>query len=461
MRQKNLFFDLKNFFQESSKLLKLGFPLIVSQLLLVMIEFVDSVMAGNVSSIDLASFAIASAIYHPIFLLVLGILIPLSSIIAQLFGSEKPKEIVKNVIQSLWLSQFLAFLSIFFLKNIEPILFRIGYEEDVRRIVVDYLSALCWGIPPIYAFLALRMFIEGLSITRPTMNLLIIGLVFKIVLNYVLMFGNLNFPALGIVGAGWATVITHWLIFFLMLVFCLKSKKFFKYRKYLLFDGPAWKYLKEILKIGVPHGMGVAAETGLFTIVSLFIGTFGVTAIAGHQIALNVASVTFMVPMGLSIAISIRVGQAIGKGNYGEMNYAGYTGILLCALFMIFTAGVFVLVPEVIVGLYTDDFKVRNLAVNLLYLAAVFQISDGLQVGALGALRGLKDTRVPFLTNVFSYWCVGLPLAYIIGVHNKVGPEGMWVGLITGLSVAAFLHNLRFRIFTKRLSVFTNNEKID
>ncbi len=448
--QNNLFFELKKFSRESLKTLKLGFPLIISQLLLTMIEFVDSVMAGNLSSTDLAGFAIASAVYHPVFLLVLGILIPISSIIAQLFGSDKPEEIVNNLIQALWLSQFLAFLSILFLTNVESILYRIGYEKEVSIIVTAYLNALCWGIPPVYAFFAFRMFIEGLSITRPAMNLLIIGLGIKIVLNYIFMFGNLNSPALGIVGAGWATSIVHWVIFISMLVFFLRSKVFLKYRKYFLFSKPAWTHLKEILKIGIPHGLGVIAETGLFTMVSLFIGTFGVTSIAGHQIALNVASVTFMVPMGLSIAISIRVGQAIGKSDFRKMSYVGHSGILLCTLFMALVAGVFVVIPEIIAGLYTDDLKVKSLAVNLLYLAAVFQISDGIQVSALGALRGLKDTRIPFLTNVFAYWFIGFPLAYLIGIQNKVGPEGMWVGLITGLSVAAFLHTFRFRIISKR-----------
>ncbi|MDB3917918.1 MATE family efflux transporter, partial [bacterium] len=214
---------------------------------------------------------------------------------------------------------------------------------------------------------------------------------------------------------------------------------------------PSWLYLREILRIGIPNGFGIAAEVGLFAMVSLLMGTFGVTAIAGHQVAINIASVTFMLPMGLSIAISIRVGQAKGRGDYVATRYIGYAGIILSVLIMAVTATVFVNFPEMIVALYSDDPDVRSLAVQLLYMAAVFQLSDGMQVGALGALRGLKDTRVPFVTNVVAYWGVGLPTAYLIGVYYNFGPVGMWVGLIVGLSVAAVLHSWRFRVLTRRL----------
>ena len=459
MKQYKLYSRIKRFSHESSLTLKLGLPVIVAQLLLILMQFVDTVMAGHVSSYDLAGLAIATALYHPIFLLMLGILIPLGAIIAQLFGAEKPVEIVTNVIQGLWISLVLAFISILVLANPEPLLYWMGYEEEVIRIAGDYLRALCWGMPAVYAFIVLRMFSEGLSITRPTMYLSLVGLGVNIVSNYALIFGHFGFPALGAVGAGWTTSVVHWVMFIAMLAFCLKAPRFENYRKLLAFSRPVWLYLREILRIGLPNGFGLAAETSLFAVVSLLMGTFGVTAIAGHQVAINVASVTFMIPMGLSIAISIRVGQAKGRGNYGDSRYIGYAGILLCILMMAISASVFVLVPELVVGLYTDDEDVRTLAVQLLYMAAIFQLSDGMQVGALGALRGLKDTRVPFITNVVAYWGIGLPLAYLVGVHYNVGPVGMWVGLIMGLSIAAVLHSWRFRILTKRLLSLPDREK--
>ncbi len=455
----NLSFKLKKFFHESLVILKLGYPLIISQLLMTLMEFFDSIMAGNASSIDLAGLAIALAIYHPLFLLVLGIFIPLGAIISQLFGEKKSEEIVKNTIQGLWLSQIFAFLSIIILLNVDYFLYRFGYEEEVIKISIDYLRSLIWGLPALYAFLVLRMLTEGLSITRPTMYFLTIGLGFKIILNYILIFGKYDFPALGIAGAGLATSISNWIMLIIFLVFCIKTKLLIKFRKLLVFRMPTWLYIREILKIGLPHGFGVAAETGLFTVVSLMMGTFGVTAIAGHQIAINVASLTFMVPMGLSIAISIRVGLAKGKSNFKEAQYIGRVGILLCILLMAVSALVFILFPEMIVKFYTDDLNLKNQAINLLFMAAIFQLSDGMQVGALGALRGLKDTRIPFFTNIFAYWVIGLPFAYLFGINYKIGPEGLWVGLIMGLSLAAVLHNWRFNILTRRLfcSPFSNN----
>ena len=445
-------YKLKKFFHESFLILKLGLPLVVTQLLMTMIEFIDSIMAGNISSVDLAALAIALAIYHPVFLLVLGILIPLSSIIAQFFGARNLKEIVNNAIQGFWLSQIFAFLSIMFLSNVDNFLYKFGYEEEVIRITTDYLKALCWGIPSLYAFLVLRLFAEGLSITRPTMYFSIIGLVLKVFLNYILMFGLYGFPHLGTVGAGWATTITQWIMLIMILIFIARSHLFIKYRKLFVFRKPESSYLKEILRVGMPHGLGIAAETGLFTAVSLIIGTFGVNAVAGHQIAINVASLTFMIPMGISIAISIRVGLAIGKYNFKDAEYIGRIGIFICVSIMAISSLVFIMIPEIIVKFYTDDTNLNQQAVKLIYMAAIFQISDGMQVGALGALRGLKDTRIPFITNVFSYWLIGLPSAYIFGIHYKFGPIGMWMGLIIGLSIAALLHTWRFKILSKRLS---------
>jgi putative efflux protein, MATE family len=454
-----LFSQLKRFLHESSRTLKLGLPVIIAQLLQTLMQFVDTVMAGHVSSKDLAGLAIATALYHPVFLLMLGILIALGSIIAQLFGAVKPAEIVTNVIQGLWLSQVLALVSIVILANPEPVLHFMGYEAKVIQVAGDYLRALCWGMPAVYAYIVLRMFNEGLSITRPNMYFSLIGLAINIVGNYTLMFGHFGFPALGAVGAGWTTSMVHWVMFSVMLTFCLKGPLFKSYRKFLYFSGPVWLHLREILRIGLPNGFSLAAETGMFAMVSLLMGTFGVSAIAGHQIAINVASLTFMIPMGLSIAITIRVGQAKGRDNCIEARYIGYAGILLCIIVMTVSASIFVIVPEMIVGLYTEDLQVQTLAIQLLYMAAIFQLSDGMQVGALGALRGLKDTKIPLVANVAAYWGLGLPFAYLVGIHFNVGPAGLWVGLITGLSTAAVFHSWRFRILTNRLLILPSSPK--
>ena len=332
-----LFTRLKKFSNESIHTLKLGIPLIIAQLLQVMMQFVDTVMVGHVSSKDLAGLAIATALFHPVFLLMLGILFGLSSIIAQLHGAKKPSEIVANVIQALWLSQVLALISILVLANPEPILYWMDYEKEVIRVAGEYLRALCWGIPAVYAYIVLRMFSEGLSITRPTMYLALAGLGVNIVSNYALIFGHFGFPALGAVGAGWTTSFVHYVMFIVMLAFCLKASRFEIYRKFIVYSRPLWLYLREILRIGLPSGLSIAAETSMFAMVSLLIGTFGATAMSGHQIAINIASVTFMVPLGLSIAISIRVGRAKGSGDSKDARYIGFAGIFLCIIAVSYT----------------------------------------------------------------------------------------------------------------------------
>jgi MATE family multidrug resistance protein len=190
-------------------------------------------------------------------------------------------------------------------------------------------------------------------------------------------------------------------------------------------------------------------EILLFATVSLLMGTMSVNIAAAHQIAINVASAMFMIPFGLSIAISQRVGFSIGQGSMENARFRGHVGIVICAGIMTLSALLLFIAPKFIIGIYTDDPEVAGIAVSLLFLAAIFQISDGLQVGSFGALRGLKDTRVPMIVNFISYWLIGFPTGYLLGIHLSYGPQGLWVGLIGGLTVAAFLHNFRFHRLTR------------
>lgn len=187
----------------------------------------------------------------------------------------------------------------------------------------------------------------------------------------------------------------------------------------------------------------------MFALVSLFMGSIGMMAVAGHQVAINFSSMAFMIPFGLSVAVTTRVGHAAGRQNIAEARQRGYVGIFLATACMIITASVMIIIPDLITGMYTDDPGVQKIAISLLYMAAIFQISDGLQVSGYGALRGLKDTKIPMVVNFVAYWLVGLPLGYYLGILAGVGPQGLWMGLIAGLTIAAVLHNIRFYRLTK------------
>lgn len=435
--------------QEAGMTLKIGIPVIIAQLLQMSMNFVDTVMAGNLSAQDLAAVAVGGAIWMPFVMLAGGTLMALTPIVAQFMGSRSFHEIGKNARQGLWLSQILAVPFFFLIRNTGFIMVWIDVESNIRPIASAYLDAISWGTFPFFAYMSLRHFNEGLGVTRPGMYFALIGVLVNIPANYILMYGHLGFPQMGAEGCGFATALVGLVMFLCMLTFDWKFEPFRRFEIFQKFRLPEWDYLKEIIRIGVPIGISSTMEVTMFAVVSLLMGSIGTVVVAGHQVAINFAAMTFMVPFGLSTAITARVGRAMGKGSIREARHRGSVGIAMSVLFMSFTALIMFLFPDLIASIYTSDEGVQSVAVSLLYMAAIFQISDGLQVSGFGALRGLKDTKVPMYVNLVAYWIVGLPLGYYLGIVQSAGPEGLWIGLISGLTVAAILHNVRFRILTK------------
>jgi MATE family multidrug resistance protein len=431
--------------------MKVGAPVIIAQLLQMSMSFVDTVMAGRLSPQDLAAVAVGSSILLPFIVLCLGCMMAVTPIVAQNVGGRRFKQIGKNARQVLWLSQILALPSFFLLRHLDIAFPLIGVTDEIIPIAGGYLRALSWGIFPVYAFSALRYFNEGLSITRPAMYIAAIGLLVNIPGNYVLMFGKLGFPELGAIGTGYSSSIVFTVMFICMLGFTLKFQPFERFGIFDKFRWPEKEYLFELLRIGVPIGISSTMEVTMFAVVSLLVSTISTIAIAGHQVAINFASMAFMIPFGLSVAISSRVGLSVGRNRPAEARFRGFVGVGVASFIMCCTAAVMYLFPESIVAIYTDDPEVTALAAQLLIMAAIFQISDGLQVSGFGALRGLKDTKIPMYVNLFAYWVVGIPTAYILGFKTDLGAPGLWVGLIAGLTVAGILHNIRFFVRTGKM----------
>jgi len=434
---------------EAVKTLKIGIPVIIAQLLQMAMNFVDTVMAGNLSALDLAAIAVGGAIYIPFIMMGGGVLMAITPIVAQLFGARNLNEIGANVVQGLWLSQMLALPIFFAIRNLGIVMELMEVAPEIIPIALGYLDALSWGIFPIFAYMSLRFFNEGLSVTRPGMYFALVGVLVNIPGNYVLMYGALGFPQLGAVGCGYASAIVALVMFLCMAVFTSNFRPYRRFELFSTFQFPRWSYLKEVLSVGVPIGISSGMEVTMFAIVSLLMGTIGMNAVAGHQVAINFAAMAFMVPLGLSTAITTRVGQAVGAGSIAEARKRGFLGIGMSVAFMSVMALIMFLLPNAIAGIYTDDPEVIDVAVSLLYMAAIFQISDGLQVSGFGALRGLKETKIPMYVNLVSYWIVGLPLGYYLGIIRGLGPQGLWMGLIAGLSLAGILHNARFNFMTK------------
>lgn len=435
--------------KEGLKLVAIGSPIIATQLLRMGLNFTDTVMAGNLSALDLAAVAIGNAIYMPIGIFCMATLIAINPVVSQFLGARKFEEIGKSARQMFWLILMLSIPAFFLLRNLDIVMHLMGVTPEIIPIADGYLKAISWGILPLLAYAGVRYFSEGLSVTKPAMYIAAASLILNVGANYVLMYGKLGFPQLGAVGTGYATSIIN---FFGAVVFIVFTASFKPFKRFNIFErttGPEWKYIRELIRVGVPNGISSSMEVLLFATVSLLMGTLSVKAAAAHQIAINVAATMFMIPFGLSMAISQRVGFSVGQGSMEKARFRGFVGIAICAGVMTLTAMLLFLAPKFIISIYTDDLEVAGVAISLLFMAAVFQISDGLQVGAFGALRGLKDTRVPMIVNFISYWLIGFPTGYILGIHLGYGPEGLWIGLICGLTVAAGLHNFRFNKLSK------------
>lgn len=434
--------------QEARKLMTIGSPIIATQLISMGLNFTDTVMAGNLSALDLAAVAIGNAIYMPVAIFCMATLIAINPVVSQFLGARKFEEIGKSARQLFWLILMLSIPAFFLLRNLDLVMHWINVTPEIIPIADGYLKAVSWGILPLLIYAGVRYFSEGLSVTKPAMYVASGALIINIGANYVLMYGKLGFPPLGAIGTGYATAIVSLFAAVAFVIFTVSFKPFKRFNIFARTKGPEWEYIGELIKVGVPNGVSSTMEVLLFASVSLLMGTLSVKVAAAHQIAINVASAMFMIPFGLSMAISQRVGFSIGQGSLDKARFRGFIGIAMCAGVMTLTALLLFLFPELIIGIYTHDPEVTMVAVSLLFMAAVFQISDGLQVGGFGALRGLKDTRVPMIVNFISYWVIGFPTGYYLGIQLEYGPEGLWIGLICGLTVAAVLHNYRFNKLT-------------
>jgi MATE family multidrug resistance protein len=432
------------------RILLLGGPLTINNVAIAGMGFTDTVMAGQLGAPALAAVAIGHAFWMFFYMSGLGILMALSPMVAHAYGAGDNAKVGVLARQALWLALLLAVVLLLGMTFVHPILLGIGIEPGIARVASRFVYAICCGVPAIFMFLALRFVSEGIGWTRPIMYTAILGLVVNVAGCYVFIYGKLGFPAMGAVGSGVSNALVMWVILVAMFFYVRRRRVYRPFALFARFDGPHPKKLREILGLGLPIAGSVLSEGGLFVVAALMVGTLGATPVAAHQIAINYAALMFMVPLSIHSATTIHVGHALGRGSPAEARFGGYTGIALCGLFMTASAVAILFFGEQIAAFYTQDPDVRTLAASLLLMAAIFQISDGLQVGGAGALRGFKDVRVPMLLNLFSYWGIGFPLAYGLGVARGLGPVYVWVGLIAGLTVCAVLLNVRYAVISRR-----------
>ncbi len=434
---------------EATTLLRLAGPLIAAQLAQLSLGFVDAVMAGRLGGRDLAAVTLGVSILWPICAAWSAILLAVSPSVAQLFGAGNRERIGHTVRQGLWLAALVS-VGAFFSLRYSPIILRYsGTPSELIPVTTGFLRAIAWGAPGLCIFQVLRSYSEGVSMTRPVMYTSVAAIAANLAGDYILMYGKLGMPRMGAVGCGVASAIVMWMNALILLAWVLTHKTFRPDGALSRFEWLHWPEIRSLAKIGIPMSLGWFLEASLLAVIALEMGKFGTPVVAGHQIALNVASLTATIPTGLALAITVRVGRAAGRGDIDSARLAGFTGILLAGAVMVVSALCIFAFPNAIAGIYTSDPAARQMGVTLLLMAAVFQIPDGLQVAAAGALRGLKDTRSPMIITFFAYWVIALPLGYVLGIVHGGGGTAIWLAIIAGITIAAILLNARFYLAVK------------
>lgn len=442
--------------KELKALLTLALPIMGSQLAQTANGFVDAIMAGRVSPLDLAAVAVGSSIWVPVYLFMSGILMATTPFVAQLFGAKKDEQIGEWVQQALWLAVIIGVSGFFVLRNIEPIMVWLNVNTDIQLLSTKYLKAISWGMIPIAFFVVLRAYSEGMSYALPMTIISVIGLIINIPANYVFIYGKLGLPPMGGEGCGWATSLVMSLMCILMALYVFLHPQYRGSKLFKTFKKPNFSQWYSLLRTGLPIGLSIFIEVSVFSIVALLIGSLGPSIVASHQIALNFASMVFMLPLSIGMALTVRVGHAKGKESIIQARHSAKVGVITTGLLAV-CLGLFIAsFRDFIPLLYTPDVEVQSLATKLLFFAALFQISDGLQAAALGSLRGMKDTYGPMFITLFAYWLIALPLGYGLGLGDflnfQMGPSGFWIGLLAGLTVAALLLNYRLFSHLKRPS---------
>jgi len=443
---------------EITTLLRLTGPLLLAQLSQTAMGFVDTVMAGRYSSVDLAAVAVGSSIFFPVYLFLIGLQNAVTPLVAQAHGRANQEEIRSSIRLGMVMGGVIGLLLMPLLWSLEPLMLWLGVSGEVIPITHRYLVAVSWGLPLGGIFYGLKGGGDGLGKTRISMFAGFLGLGTNIGANYLLIYGKLGLPKLGGAGCGWATSIS---ILVMMLVTGLllhRSRLGGTERLFVPALSPGKNIVGEtraFLRLGMPLGVQMFIECSIFTIIALFIAKLGADVVAAHQIALNFTSMLYMLPYSLATALTVRVGFTIGRARILRLHRIVGTGLGLALSGAVLTCLGILIFSREIAALYSNDPVIQSLAVGLLGYAAIFQLPDAMQVNFSGILRGCKDTRVPLLLMLCAYWGIGLPLGYGLGLAGlggmEPGPQGFWIGLICALVTAALLMGTRVVIMIRRL----------
>ncbi|QNI03418.1 MATE family efflux transporter [Halomonas sp. SH5A2] len=457
---------------ETRQLVRLALPICGAQLAQAGMSVVDVIMTGRHDATALAAVSVGSSLWMPLMLFMTGTLMGLTPIVAHLLGGQRHNAIRPAVHQGLWVAIVLGLLAALLLwVTVLPIFELMEVPTQVAHSSAAYLAAVAFGMPGIALFQALRAFSDGMNHTRPALWISLIGLTVNVPANYLLINGGeglisllgpwlpdavQQLPALGALGCGIATALSMWTMAIAMAIYTHYTDHYHGISLWQRLSFPNWQGIQELLVVGVPIGVAIFVEVTLFTLIALFIASFGEVTVGAHQIALSYTTILFMLPMSLSMALTVRVGNTLGQRRMSHARRVAWNGILISVIVAALNSLLLWATAAPVITLYTSNQAIQTLALSIIALAAIFQLSDSLQVNLAGALRGYKDTRIVMVITVLSYWLVGLGGGHWLGsrgLGNAFGPMGVhgyWIGLIAGLSTAALLLAWRLHVISRR-----------
>jgi MATE family multidrug resistance protein len=421
--------------QEFRPMLLLAIPVVLAELGWVTMGLVDTLMVGGLGPEAIGAVGIGTSVFMGVCIFAMGLLLGLDTLVSQSFGAGRLDECHTWLVHGVVLSVLLAIPITLILRLISSALGAWGLNAAVLALLRPYLAALTWSVLPLLLYASFRRYLQGMGIVRPVMFALIAANIVNLFFNWLLIFGRLGAPALGVTGSAWATVIARVGMAAVLLVVIVARERG---RRPGLFATPLRVELtrmRRLLSLGLPAASQITLEVGVFAAATALAGRLAPASLAAHQIAVNLAAFTFMVPLGVASAGAVRVGQAVGRRDPAAAARAGWTALLFGAFFMACAALTFLLAPRQLIGAFTPDRAVIDIGVSLLFIGAIFQMFDGVQGVATGVLRGLGDTRVPMLWNLAAHWFIGLPLGYALCFRAGYGVIGLWWGLSTGLII--------------------------
>jgi MATE family multidrug resistance protein len=423
---------------------RIAAPVVVVQVGWMAMGVVDTLVVGRVSADAMAAVALGNLLFLAIAIFGMGVLMGLDPVVAQAIGAGEHDAVTRNAQRGLILIIGLTLLSTIALLPVRPLVALLGQPPEVVPLVAAYTYVAIGGFLPFYLSVLARVVLQANGHIRPMVLAMFAANLLNLALNWVFVFGHLGVPPLGAIGSSWATMLSRWMLAIFLVVFSWGSLAPWirPWRAEALDLRAIWR----LLRIGAPIGLQFELELGIFSLVGVLMGRLGAGAMAANQVALNLSSVTFMVPLGVSIAGAVLVGKAIGRGDVAEARRAAMAA-LACGIGFMLASGVTMLTfPHLLARAYTADPTVQAIAAMLIPLAGIFQVFDGTQVVSIGILRGTGDTRTPLIVNIVGYWLIGLPLAAYLGLGTAAGPAGLWWGLVVGLAVVALILVVRVRM---------------